>query len=499
MEEKDKFLFEAVVKGKEVVKATDTGEEKRILEAFIATTNKDTDNDVIDESALKDAVDILINKYNTVLYNHNTDKPIGKILDAAVKEIENEKGLWVKTLISKTENTIWTKIQEGVLSKFSFWARIQRVPVYVDEEQTQIDYFRITKLFPYEASLVSVPANPNAVALDWYIEKAFNGGKEMEEDKTKEKETTKAKAKPKVTIDTKEVNHTPWSKVNKTKLGQVLAESGNEKAIREAFAVVPDIKKRSTWKLPHHVLVKTGDNAYEIELSYPGLMAFYKALRGARNKLDVSDAEYKAAVRHAKKHFRQLIAMGEYDEMPDGLKAKVNDALEQLEEKLSTKEETMNELKDILLRMKEADEEELKSLIEDAEGVIEKVKTDEPKPDETPTVEVDYDKIAEVVKGIVEELRPVETDEGNPKDKDADVGNEDAMKEVVDKLQSEIDKLKKELEEIKNEPVVKGGDAQRTEELTDEEKLLKEVRSEEFDKKSPTEQLNVLRKLFDNK
>ena len=501
MEEKDKFLFEATVKSKEVIKATDTEEEKRIIEAFVATTDRDTDGDVIDDSALKDAADILVKQYSTLLYNHDSGRAIGRVLESDVKAVGTNKGLWIKALISKTEDDIWTKIQEGVLSKFSFWASVQRVPVFVDEEQTSIAYYRITKLFPYEASLVSVPANPNAVALDWYIEKAFNGGNTMD-DKEKKKDITKAdNPKPRVKIDSSDVSHTPWSKVNKTRIGQILAESGSERAIKEAFLVVPDVEKRSTWKFPHHELQKEGDNEYTLILSYTGLMAAYKAMQGARNKPDLSESEHRLAIAHLRKHFRKLISMGEYDEMPEGLKAKINEALKQLEEIIIeplTKEEIMKELKDLLTRMKETEGDELKSLIEDAESLVEKIKDEDVQVTGEPKVEIDYDKIAEVVKGIVEELKPEEKDiEGEPtKDKDVDNEEVDALKEVVDELKSEIEKLRTELEEVKNKPIVKGQDTQRDEDITLEDSIKKEIESEEFNKKSPTEQLNVLRKLF---
>ena len=47
---------------------------------------------------------------------------------------------------------------------------------------------------------------------------------------------------------------TPYPEEKRTALGRRLAEAGDAAAIREAYLYVPDLKKRSEWRGPHHEL-----------------------------------------------------------------------------------------------------------------------------------------------------------------------------------------------------------------------------------------------------
>jgi len=563
--EENKFNFELVVKS--VYKQVDDGgEEKWYVEGFVATTDKDTDNDIITVEALEQAVGILKTKYTTVLYNHNFDRPIGKIVDAAVKDTDwGSKGLWIKFLISKTEPEIWQKVQEGVLCKFSIGAFAIREPVYKEtgEGQPEVDYWKIVELYPYEVSLVSVPANPNAVALDYYVSKFFkaeNNFNKGVKDMSKV-EKGEGKSKPKIKINKQKVDFRPWSKVNKIKLAQILEESGNKTAIKEAFGVVPDYEKRSTWKFPHHVLVNVGDNEYELRLSYTGLMAAYKAFRGARRKPKLTEEQKKSLKSHLKKHFQQLVDMDIYDEIPEALKSIMpiiarelnGEELDSSEKDLLEKEFLSKDIDLIDEIEKEIENEEKeennieKEVNEDSKDNVEKDKKVE-KEDINKQVEMEenefFDKLRDIIREVVEDVLDEYFDSDDEEDGDKNnekmlkidtndknleksVGKEDKMSEkkeiekeikeeekveknveekveenekneVIETLKKEIEALKKELEALKQEPVVKGVDNQRKEENEGFD-LAKFIRSEEFEKAPIEKKLEVLKLLMENK
>jgi len=160
----------------EIVKAQHDDEDdgKWIVEGFASTSDVDEEGDVVAEEALAAAVDDL-KKYPVVFYNHNTDRPIGRVLEARYVP---GSGLFVKVQISKTEPEIWQKIQEGVLCRFSIRAVIESAEERWSEELKRMVRV-VKKMSIREISIVSLPANPNAKVLNWYIEKALREVTEM--------------------------------------------------------------------------------------------------------------------------------------------------------------------------------------------------------------------------------------------------------------------------------------------------------------------------------
>jgi HK97 family phage prohead protease len=138
-----------------------------VIEGFAATSDLDSQNDIIAQSALDMGAKSL-SEYNTVLYNHDSDRPIGTVLEA--KSIEGH--LFVKVSISKTEPEIWEKVKDGTLSKFSIRGRVTDHEIFSDQ-LTGKEIFMIKGMELFEVSLVAVPANVHAKALSWYIEKAI--------------------------------------------------------------------------------------------------------------------------------------------------------------------------------------------------------------------------------------------------------------------------------------------------------------------------------------
>lgn len=146
--------------------------EKWYIEGYAGSTELDLIGDIITEEAFKKSESDLLNN-STVLYNHDPEQSIGKVEETkATKE-----GLWIKALISQTAPEIWQKIKEGVINKFSIRGRVvDAVKRFIKEIEGKIInkvVNVINELYLVEASLVALPANPEAKALRWYISKSL--------------------------------------------------------------------------------------------------------------------------------------------------------------------------------------------------------------------------------------------------------------------------------------------------------------------------------------
>lgn len=136
----------------------------RVVVGYASTFDIDSDNAQITRGALEGAKNDLLT-YSTVLFNHDVDRPIGKVIETDVDDV----GLLVKVIISKTEDDIWKKIKEGIINKFSIKGRaIDSSPT---EGENQI--LQIIEIELFEVSLVSVPANKEAHTISHWVSKSL--------------------------------------------------------------------------------------------------------------------------------------------------------------------------------------------------------------------------------------------------------------------------------------------------------------------------------------
>jgi len=145
-------------------KATKKNGIRKIV-GYAGTKFKDRVKDVIPLSTWKKAKnDLLQPGANTSFFNHDTDKPIGKVLKTVVDDV----GLLVDVMISKAKDVedIWTKIEEGILNALSIRLRPKKVKVIEDEESGRIKEFRILDMELFEVSVVGLPANAKATIND---------------------------------------------------------------------------------------------------------------------------------------------------------------------------------------------------------------------------------------------------------------------------------------------------------------------------------------------
>lgn len=88
-----------------------------------------------------------------LLFNHNYDKPIGKVVEMRT----DNKGLQIKGVISKSAGDVYNLVKEGVLSTFSVGFLIKDA-----EYDKQVDGLVVKDAELLEVSVVSVPCNQDA-------------------------------------------------------------------------------------------------------------------------------------------------------------------------------------------------------------------------------------------------------------------------------------------------------------------------------------------------
>ena len=152
-----------------------TDEEKWFFKGIASSDDIDLVGDIVTEEALEASVDDLL-KNSTIFLNHNKKRPIGRTV---ATEFIPGKGLVVTGMISKTEPEIWRKIQEGVLNKLSIGAIVLNAERTIDEKTGQ-PVVKITRMLLKEHSLVSLPANPEARNVSWWVKKSLEEEDQVE-------------------------------------------------------------------------------------------------------------------------------------------------------------------------------------------------------------------------------------------------------------------------------------------------------------------------------
>ena len=155
-------------------KGQDIYEDDFYVEGWATSEAIDFEDDVFDHQAMEAMADGLL-RSPTVFYNHYYDIPIGKVVEAEVKQSgENGFGVWVKAFISdsaivpQTGQSIRQLVSEGVLSGFSVGGRLIQTALEFSEELGR-KVRRILEFLIYEVSVVGIPCNRTARIMEWYV------------------------------------------------------------------------------------------------------------------------------------------------------------------------------------------------------------------------------------------------------------------------------------------------------------------------------------------
>lgn len=143
------FTFDTSLKA---VSTDQDGELK--IEGYASTTAIDRSADVILSSAWTKSGGLNNFQRNPILlFNHNYDKPIGKVVAMGT----DSKGLKINGVISKSAGDVYNLVKEGVLSTFSVGFMIKDA-----EYDKQNDGLIVKDAELLEISVVSVPCNQDA-------------------------------------------------------------------------------------------------------------------------------------------------------------------------------------------------------------------------------------------------------------------------------------------------------------------------------------------------
>ena len=299
--------FDLYVKNFEVKVDKDVKNDDVIRIKGFANKYKDDNGQIVvdrsQESVLPSAYKIENFMKNPILlYQHNSNQPIGKVININL----TDKGLEIEAEVYKEANpSVFALIQKGVLKSFSIGFLGKD---FIYDEKKDIWYWTDVELL--EVSVVSVPDNQDSLFTE-LLEAPCQDGICLLGIKDYNKKRIQVKEKA---IKNSEISTRAWSEVDKTKLGQDLVDLGKTSYIKEAYLVVGDIEKRSTWKFPHHEL-KGGD----LIVNKNGVTAAYAALQGARNNPDISNDEKQASAKHLLRHYREMKKQGLIEEIPSEL------------------------------------------------------------------------------------------------------------------------------------------------------------------------------------
>lgn len=233
-----------------------------------------------------------------LLFNHNYDKPIGKVVEMGT----DNKGLQIKGVISKSAGDVYNLVKEGVLSTFSVGFLIKDA-----EYDKQVDGLVVKDAELLEVSVVSVPCNQDAT---FSVAKSFDnqddylkfkqqffentlGGQPSAETGGSSEDAVKEKASRKLKMD--EQNDMIQKAVaaaleasEKARADKAAAELAEKKAAEEMEAKVATATAK--------VLASSEEKIYaELEKRFQDKeVNLEKALEGLRGELAEKSAELQA-------------------------------------------------------------------------------------------------------------------------------------------------------------------------------------------------------------
>lgn len=139
-----------------VKSVTDTDDE-RIITGIASTPSTDRDDDVLEPMGAKFATPI------PLLWQHNHNQPIGEVIDAKI----TENGIEITAKIAKIDedgtlksriDEAWQSIKSGLVKCLSVGFKVKEYNYFENSWGLHIKEWEW-----YELSVVTVPANPDAV------------------------------------------------------------------------------------------------------------------------------------------------------------------------------------------------------------------------------------------------------------------------------------------------------------------------------------------------
>ena len=224
-----------------------------------------------------------------LLYSHQKDEPIGKIIALDIRV----DGLYIEAEVHKFMNAkAFYGVQNGILKTFSIGFMIKD---YAEVDDVYL--WTATELL--EVSIVSVPDNQESLFSVMTDAPCQSGICLL---------GNKAVSKQSIVKHNKEFKKKEWSTVDKTELKDKLVGQ-NEAVVKDAYLVVKDVNDKETWKFPHH--------DFEDGVLIPnvgGLKSAFSALKSVQDNDILNVTEKLEAAEHLKGHFEELLEDGLIEE-----------------------------------------------------------------------------------------------------------------------------------------------------------------------------------------
>ena len=303
--------FHTVIK-----EAASDGGERRIR-GFASTSNLDRVREVIEPTAFANTLKTF-NQNPIMLWMHDTRQPVGHFDQLEIRE----DGLWVSGVIGRgfhPADRAWEMIEQRVLRAFSVGFREidHEIREHRDEQGNLHEILHITDLELLEISLVSIPANREALF-------TMEGGKLLDIEVLPEVASTLGLADDELLIgecDRRGLSPASRGVISYRKYPvqekeaawsgqdarQALAKWATQDGkvdfsrFRWGFTYVPDgeADKVTAYKLPHHTVTDAG-----IVTNLRGVRAALAALAGARGGVDIPEDSKRTVYNHLARHVR---------------------------------------------------------------------------------------------------------------------------------------------------------------------------------------------------
>ena len=330
-----------------IVKSLETKEDEKdvYVEGYASASIKDLDGEIITEEALQQiAEQIVIPPYNKVFIAHaplikrDTDFedeiPIGKVVEAEVKEVDGKQKVWIKILLNKAHpafEIVYNSLKDGFLDAFS----IGFIPLEKEGN-------KITKLQILEVSLVGVPSNPEALVEEVYA-KMFGEKDEI---------ATKGVV-PRHLFRYGKDDSGSWSKPTlRDFTDKTWDELSDEEKRRIAghFAWAPKNPpdRFTDLKLPHH-------DPKTHNVVWRGVVAAMAALFGARGGVDIPAEDRRKVYNHLAAHYREFGREPPEFKMLEELAAELKAILEEEADSKEVADEALKSLNQTPTNMEEVE------------------------------------------------------------------------------------------------------------------------------------------------
>jgi len=328
-----------------------------------------------EESVLPQGYDLKDYMKNPILlYSHDKQKPIGKIINIDIRV----DGLYIEAEVHKFMNDkAYYGVLNGILKTFSIGFQILD---YAEVDGVYL--WTQTKLL--EVSIVSVPDNQDSI-FTVLTDAPCQSGVCLLGSKAISKETIRVKQ---AELKTKE-----WRTIDKQVMKDTLVDIAKEDFISDSYLIVKDVKDAETWKFPHHELIDG-----KLILNKGGLISAFSALKGVQDDDILSVDEKLVAAEHLKGHFQELFEDGLIEEA----------MLQNLDEFVAGLEESKKDTEEMKTKETEATETQEETVVTTEEGT-------ETTEDATVTKETEE---TEVTTEQSSEETTINTSEGTEQDND---------------------------------------------------------------------------------